>query len=157
MLLACFLKKNIKNFSVLHIWDSVCNRNVLIHLDKTSITTKWTAPIQIKQPSKITQRCACQTDVSLLHRTHKRAITAALFLLCTDKQQFPESPSPPWSRFTWSLGALVHMSEKSWSEDFPVAFLSSKLQKSYMHGAGMFLPYVHAQRRFFFTVIDTAM
>lgn len=49
------------------------------------------------------------------------------------------------------------MSEKSWSEDIPVAFLSSKLQKSCMHGAGMFLPYVHAQRRFFFTVIDTAM
>lgn len=37
-------------------------------------------------------------------------------LHCTDKQQFPESPSPPLSKFTWGLGASAHVSDRGQSE-----------------------------------------
>lgn len=37
-------------------------------------------------------------------------------LLCTDKQQFPESPSPPLSEFTWGLGASAHAGDRGQSK-----------------------------------------
>lgn len=51
------------------------------------------------------------TEVYLLNPPEKLLQLNRSFL-CADKQQFPESPRPPPSKFTWGWGTSAHVCDR---------------------------------------------
>lgn len=93
-------------------------------LTKVVLTSKWTSPTQSKQSNQTgTTMCSsggrphtAAVQRSLHAKPTGEPLQLNLSFYFTDKQQFPESLSPPLSKFTWGLGASAHVSGRGQSK-----------------------------------------